>query len=320
MKRLVQTIAIVLFCNTLLYGQQDPQFSQYMLNKLYYNPAYAGVDPDWMEVAVIHRTQWLGYQPTFDDGGSLNTQVISLNMPFTKYNFGIGLHLANDKQGNNTTTEGQLSLAYHIKIKKDKVLSFGLRTGLYNLSIDFDKYRFVDPDDRYNIGGKQSEIVNDFAAGIYFKSTKYYAGLSVNHLQQSEIKTELVDKTFELVHHLTIMGGADFEVSRVLTLSPSAVLKTDFDVFYSFEGSLIATYDNKYYGGVSLRETEAAILLLGVHLMKDNRLRIGYAFDYTLQGREAKSATSHELLLTYKMPAFKFFERPIIRTPRFRHE
>ncbi|MDR1681011.1 MAG: type IX secretion system membrane protein PorP/SprF, partial [Prevotellaceae bacterium] len=40
-------------------GQQIPQFSQYMFNGLYVNPAYAGYK-DNMYAHLVYRAQWVG--------------------------------------------------------------------------------------------------------------------------------------------------------------------------------------------------------------------------------------------------------------------
>ena len=51
-----------------VFAQQDPQFTQYMFNNLYLTPAYAGVD-GVTQMTAFHRSQWLGYESSFGDGG-----------------------------------------------------------------------------------------------------------------------------------------------------------------------------------------------------------------------------------------------------------
>jgi type IX secretion system PorP/SprF family membrane protein len=53
-------------------AQQDPQFSQYMFNTIYYNPAFSGVE-GLTKITALHRSQWLGYTPTYGDGGAPTT-------------------------------------------------------------------------------------------------------------------------------------------------------------------------------------------------------------------------------------------------------
>ncbi|MBK6904987.1 MAG: type IX secretion system membrane protein PorP/SprF [Saprospirales bacterium] len=38
---------------------QDPHFSQFFANRVYLNPAYAGLDPGWT-VTMNYRNQWFG--------------------------------------------------------------------------------------------------------------------------------------------------------------------------------------------------------------------------------------------------------------------
>jgi len=42
-------------------------------------------------------------------------------------------------------------------------------------------------------------------------------------------------------------------------------------------------------------------------MLKDNSLRLGYSLDLTTVGQTAKSPTSHEVLISYALPAPKLF-------------
>jgi len=123
-----------------VWGQQDAQFSQYMFNTLFYNPAYAGVE-GVTKVQFIARTQWAGYSSTFDgSGGNPNTQMISLTSPVLKIRSGFGLYILNDKLGPLNNIEAQASYAYHLAIK-DAKLSIGIKAGIYSQIIDRELYR-----------------------------------------------------------------------------------------------------------------------------------------------------------------------------------
>ncbi|MEQ9166607.1 MAG: PorP/SprF family type IX secretion system membrane protein, partial [Fulvivirga sp.] len=79
-------------------AQQDAQFSYYMKNMLYYNPAFAGSE-GITQITLLHRTQWAGYASTFDDGGAPQTQVFSVTTPIYKFRSGFGAHIVNDNLG-----------------------------------------------------------------------------------------------------------------------------------------------------------------------------------------------------------------------------
>ena len=81
----------------------------------------------------------------------------------------------------------------------------------------------------------------------------------------------------------------------------------------------MGTYKERMWGGLSFRQGDAMIALLGYSILKDNSLKLGYAFDYTIKARDAKSTTSHEIMLSYELPMLSAGGKKIIRTPRFRH-
>lgn len=307
----------LLLTGTKVWGQQDPQLSQYIFNRMYLNPAATATDPDWIEATLTHRSQWLAYRSTFDQGGSPHTQLLTLSLPLSKYRLGLGIHLMNDQLGPLRNLDAKLSLAYHINLAPQSTLSFGVRAGFFNQRIAFNTLRFVDPDDPLDIGKKRSQTQADYALGVYYKNGKYFAGISLKHPQQSKFsyKENLTFST--LKPHGYLLLGKNFHLSPTIDLLSSLLTKTDFNS-YSLEGNLMAEFNKKFLAGVSLRELEAISLMAGIYFMKDNRMRLSYAFDYTLQARKAKAATSHEIVLSYRIPSFKFPENPVIRTPRFR--
>jgi type IX secretion system PorP/SprF family membrane protein len=312
-------------------AQQDAQFSQYMFNKLYLNPATAGVDGEFGEFSLIHRSQWLGYTSTFNDGKAPTTQSFGFSMPMPRKAthegnlWGIGLNAVNDQIGAFTSQEAHLSLSHHIRLKSGQ-LSLGLKGGVFRQTIDFDLYRPVDPGDPLiQPLGRLSDVKADLAAGLYYSTTKYFVGLGVGRLLGSSFNFGQTadpiqaDGFTRLVPHANLLLGYHWEAGRNLVVSPSALLKFAADNNLSAEISLIGTFSEKYYAGVAYRQGDAATLLLGIHLLPQQQLRLGYAFDLVVQGVDAKSATSQEIRLAYRVPPILVRGPSIIRTPRFRH-
>ncbi|MCR9082847.1 MAG: type IX secretion system membrane protein PorP/SprF, partial [Cyclobacteriaceae bacterium] len=88
---------------------------------------------------------------------------------------------------------------------------------------------------------------------------------------------------------------------------------------FSYDVSVIATHQNKITGGLAFRGEESVSVILGYSLLPDNSLTLGYSFDLVISGLEAKSPTSHELMLRYRLTTVtREIERVIQRTPRFR--
>lgn len=299
-------------------AQQDPQFTQYMFNTLYYNPGFAGVE-GVTKMTAIHRSQWLGYQSSFGDGGAPTTQLLSMTAPIFKANSGFGAYIVNDNLGPQNNLELQASYAYHLGIKDSK-LSFGMRAGIYSQALNYDQYRAINPDDPLlaNRSGRESQVRPDLAAGLYFRHEKFFAGAAFNHLLKSEFDFGVADSRNALENHVTITGGYYYDLSFDIQIMPTALIKSDFNT-YSFDLSVVAFYKDTMWGGLSFRQSDAAIIMLGYSLLKDKSLRFGYGFDYIIKGQDAKQNTSHEILLTYELPVSPGTGKKVIRTPRFRH-
>ncbi|MFM7430707.1 MAG: type IX secretion system membrane protein PorP/SprF [Flammeovirgaceae bacterium] len=299
-----------------LLAQQDPQFTNYMFNTLYFNPGFAGVE-GVTKLTAIHRSQWLGYTPTFGGGEAPTTQIISMTTPIFKLNSGFGAYIINDRLGAQNNLEAQATYAYHLGIKNSK-LSFGLRAGIYSQTINFDLYKPVDPNDKLLYKkGSESQIRPDLALGIFWRKEKYYVGLSFNHLTQSTFDFGLSQRN-ALQTHVYLTGGYFYEVNFDLKFQFMTLISSDFSQTTVNVGG-IAYFKDTMWGGLSFRSSEAAILMLGYSLLKDKSLKIGYALDYVIQDQAAKRPTSHELMLTYELPVNPGSGKKVVRTPRYRH-
>lgn len=315
LQRTFYTMAVLISVMS-AHAQQDPQFTQYMFNSIYITPAYAGVD-GVTQLTAIHRSQWLGYQSSFNDGGAPTTQMVSFTSPIYKLKSGFGVYLINDNLGPQNNQEAQAMYAYHLALKQAK-LSFGIKVGFYGQSINYDRYRPIHPDDPLlNKSGKESQIRPDIGAGVFYRAEKFYLGAGMNHLTKAEFDFGLNEGRNALENHLNFTGGYYYEVNFDLTLNPTVLVKTDFKE-YSFDLGVIATLKDKMWAGLSFRQSEAANVLLGYSFLKDNSLRFGYAIDVVVKDQEAKENFSHELMLSYQLPGVTAGKK-VVRTPRYRH-
>jgi type IX secretion system PorP/SprF family membrane protein len=318
MNKIVYSCFIFLFIIAVkpVFGQQDPLITQYMFNTLMYNPAFAGVE-GLTKATIMHRTQWAGYEPSFGQGGPQNTMMVNLNAPVLRMRSGVGVHIVNDNLGPINNLEAQISGAYHLGIRNSK-LSIGARAGFYSQTFDPDKYRWAQEDDPLRMAGKETQVLPDVAVGAFFRAEKFYAGLSFTHITRAKFDWAHDRTRNSLETHMYVTGGYDYEFSHSLTFTPSVLIRSEFNT-YSFDLSCVATYNEKMWGGLSFRQSEAIMMLLGYSLLKDNSLRMGYAFDFVIKGADAKARTSHEFMLSYVLPAASAGGKKVVRTPRFRH-
>ena len=283
------------------------------------------------KIALIHRSQWAGYNSTFDDGSAPSTQVLSFNTYLPKFRSGVGLHVVNDNIGALNNVEVQLSYAYHVLLSDESRLSFGARGGLYTKIVDFDKYRFREDGDPFEQSGSDAVLEPDLALGVYYKSEKLFASISVNHLAKSEFNFGDVLNQQALTNNIYIYGGYEFDIAprsrRSLTFTPTFLFKTDEFVEYSFDVGGIFKYDDTFWVGSTFRNEESANVILGVNIPRNlkrknkkvqHNIKLNYSFDYVFSGQDAKQPTSHEISISYDLPVSLPLQPAKVGSTRFK--
>ena len=322
MKRIIFFAIGVFAAFGVSYAQQDAQFSYYMNNALFYNPAYAGAE-NITKITMLHRSQWSFYESSFDDGGAPQTQVFSLSSPIFKLRSGFGGHIVHDQLGAQNNLEVQGSYAYHLGFKDSK-LSIGLRAGFFSQSLNWDRYRALEPEDPIltNKTGRETQIRPDLAGGIFYFHEKYYAGVSFNHLLRSTFDFGVAELRNALSNHMFLTGGHYYNISTAARLHSSFLMQTDFkqyNVTVSTIMTMMERNQEKMWVGLSVRQSEDIGLLLGYNMLKDKSLKFGYSFGYIWKDQAAKKPTSHEFLLIYQLPAIGKPDEKKEQNPRFRH-
>jgi type IX secretion system PorP/SprF family membrane protein len=319
-KRLILTLVGLLIGGCLsTNAQQDAQFSMFMFNQMYFNPAYAGADGQ-TRIQIQNRWQWMAYQATFDEGGGPNTLMASASVPLNFIKSAVGLHYVNDRIGPSGSQEVQLSYAYKLNIN-DNALSLGARVGFYNRYLDFGKLRPRDTGDPLIVSGRVAQTRPDISIGALYDATTFYVGISANHLNQAQFPFGATTAKNTLSPNIYLMGGYRWYPLYELEIQPMALVKTESSFntkTMSVEAGVMANYNESIFGGVNYRLQDALIVFLGKNLL-DDRLRIGASWDITFSGLEAKAPGSLEVFMSYSLPAPRFGRKSIVRTPRFRY-
>lgn len=308
---------ILIFSAGSVVGQQDAQFTQYMFNGMFYNPAYAGKEGGY-RFSALHRSQWLNYSTASGQGGAPITQLITAEGRLDSKNLGYGLSIVNDQIGPIGNLEINLKASYHKKINQ-ATISLGGYAGIFSSSLNYDELIVVNPEAGLPQSGTEGQVALDFGAGILYDRGNYYLGLSTKHLNEPTFDFGDGALANQLKNHSYFQFGYRIRPIGQLRIEPSLLIKTvSFDNF-SYDVGVMATHQNKINGGITFRGEESFSLILGYSLLRDNSLKLGYAFDLVVGGLEAKSPTSHELMLRYALPSSnREIERVIQRTPRFR--
>ena len=290
---------ITLLCVSFVYGQQDPQYTQYTYNMNILNPAYAG-SKGVTSIGLLGRRQWVSVD------GAPSTFTFALHSPIGKA-VGLGFSAIQDEIGPAKESNLYADFSYTVFTSDEGRLAFGLKAGFTFL--DVRSVILVDNPDPLN------EPVNlttpNIGAGIYYYNERFYAGLSVpNFLETRHLEKEagIVSTASERMHYF-LTAGYVFDVSKELKLKPSTMLKAAAGAPLSVDLSTNLLYKEKVELGLSYRFDDSISGMVGFQVNDD--LRIGYAYDHTSSTWGEFNAGTHELILTFE------FNRKKFKSPRF---
>jgi type IX secretion system PorP/SprF family membrane protein len=276
-------------------SQQDPLSSHYMFNTLTYNPGVAGTS-GMICATAINRQQWVGFK------GAPSTTVFNISAPVAPFKIksGVGLLVESDNVGFDKDINLSLSYSYLMDLGPGK-LGIGLNMGMLNKTLT-PSWQIPAGDAHTPVTGdplipenKESYIAFDAGLGFYYKADKYYAGLSVTHINQPQIKYS--KGTPYMSRHYYFTAGYTLQLPNPsLELLPSVFAFSDGKVT-QFTITSLVRYNKKVWGGVSYRAGDSVIGMVGFELY--NGLRLGYAYDFILSDINKSSSGSHEFIVNY---------------------
>ncbi len=303
MKKIIAFFFLLFIFDLASYGQQDPQYTNFMYYKLGVNPGYAGAEKA-ISGLLLNRYQWEGFK------GAPKTLVFSMDAAVNAFGApgGIGLNIISDQAGFEKTTEVNFNYAYKKSLNIGNLgigLSMGLMTKGYNGEWEtgsndgLDNDIYTDPSSDPGIPqGEVSQMAFDVGFGAYLTTPKYFLGLSATHLNQASIQFS-DQATMYLARHYYLMGGYNIKLADPLfELQPSVLLKTDL-AGWQLDLNTNIVYDNKFWGGLSYRLNDAVSLLLGMEMI--NGLKVGYSFDLVTSAIGYYAFGSHEIFVTYSI-------------------
>ncbi|MFW5873032.1 MAG: type IX secretion system membrane protein PorP/SprF [bacterium] len=287
-------ILIFLFLAHEVPAQFIQGVSQYMFNGLVINPAYAG-SRDALNVAVLYRDQWKDFE------GAPVYQYFSAHAPVKNEKMGLGLLVMNEKIGIEKSTGVYGNYAYKVGLKKGSV-SFGFKAGLNTFKADLNQVKTIEEGDvAFNSGDIEKFIIPNFGFGVYYISSNLFLGGSIplllNRVQDEE-RGEHVLISNPRNYNYFFSGGGLFSYNESIQIKPTFLLKYHnlSPVQIDLTTSLI--YKNKIWFGLTYRYNEALATIVEFQL--NEQLRIGYAYDYTLNMLRTHNGGSHEFLIEYE--------------------
>ncbi len=308
MKKLLTKIALVVAgFSELAMAQQDPQFTQFMFNKLIYNAGYAGTSGAVCGVGQ-YRKQWMNLD------GAPTTMAFTADMRLSGMPIGVGVNFMSDKIGPMSTSFFRLAGSYNVTKIAGGTLGIGVDLGILSKSIS-DTWIVPEPlknDPRIPGSGGQipgaglaftnpdlNKTVLDVGFGAFYQIPgKFYAGISSTHLPATQITSG--DLGYKVSRHYYMMTGYTFQLNRWSKLTPNVLYKTDV-ASSSLDLNLTYLWSDMIWIGGTYRVDDAPAILAGYTgkfgTGNAYSYKIGYSFDFTTTKLKTYAKGSHEILI-----------------------
>ncbi|MCB0760764.1 MAG: type IX secretion system membrane protein PorP/SprF [Flavobacteriales bacterium] len=275
-------------------GQQQPGYSQFMWDQLVINPGYAGTTESW-SARLFYRNQWSGFE------GAPQTQHISIQTPLSNRQFGAGLHMTHDQLGISEQFSATASAAYHLKMRFAR-LSFGLNGEYAVQRMNWSTLHPTDEGDAELPFADASVSSPNFGFGLYLHSPKYYVGLAIPKLLESDLdysgSESLGTADYSLRRHYFLTAGYAYTINPNLILKPGLMTRYVHGAPVQVDVNVSALINKKIWIGGGYRFGDSAQLMVQYHLTP--YLAVGYAYDFTLT-RIQNHFGSHEVFVGWDM-------------------
>ena len=281
---------------TFSFGQQDAQYTQYMYITVSVNPAYAG-SRGHMSIAALYRAQWVGLD------GAPETQTLNLHTPMGYRGLGMGLSFVNDVIGPTSETYFDLDFSYTIQTGIEGQLSFGLKASAHLLDIQFselnqDVGQGPDPTLQQNIDNRFSPNIG---AGVYYHTDRFYAGLSVPRMLETQHFDESNLSTARERMNWYLITGYVWELNPFLKFKPALLTKWVEGAPLQVDVSANFMLNDKFIAGAAYRWDAAFSGMFGFNV--SDRFLIGIAYDREITdlGATTFNDGSFEVILRYDL-------------------
>ena len=304
MKRLTRLILILLiFAPSVVEAQgyeeyavsiQYPIYSQYLVEGLFINPAYAGTR-EALSMSFSGRKRMLGFEGEYTLGS------FAIHAPLKKDRIALGFSVNQLSYGVTKQTSFYSYYAFHIKTLKGR-WSLGLKAGADLVSHDYSGIITKDPDVVFEVG-QESHVMPNMGTGVYYNNDRIFAGVAIPALLTYKIDTTTMQYRFEPDYNyydILASAGALFTFSKMVKFKPSVMIK------YSMTNSLradlnanIIIADVLWVGG-SLRLGEKAVVGI-IEVQVTPQLKLGYSYDYSLGMLSDFIGGTHEIGLRFDL-------------------
>lgn len=272
------------------FSQQDPVYTQYMNNLLSIQPAYAGISGA-LNITGISRAQWVGFE------GAPNTNTLTVSGPLRRFNVGLGLSIVNDKLGPIRQNGVYFDYAYHVKLRQDQFLSFGIKGGFNIFQANLTDLIINNPNDLVFAYDVDPKFLPNVGVGVMWHSDRFFFGVSTPKILKNTIQSNDTENVYREVLHFYGMGGYVFFLTDILKFKPTVLYRwaERTPSYVDFSGNFLL-YDRVWIGATYRMENSYGLIF---QFNVNNQLKFGYSYDQTTFHPTEVHSGTHEFMISY---------------------
>lgn len=316
MKNKIATLIVVFISITKAWAQ-DPSFTQFTFNKLYFNPAFCG-DNNGFALGITGRSLWQSVPTGF------YTSKISADwsFPLSGKICGLGLVGISDIEGEGFLSTYSIGIPIAVKLPICKSISirFGIQPSYLQKSIDWTHLKFSNQYDPVNGLVRQNGLENstgtnknmynfDFSSGTlgeYINTRNRYRsirlGIAFYHMNRPDVtyyKTKRLP--MKTVYHID--GTIATNTRNTFSLNPACIVEQQSDMKSILLGTnlFFTPYLKQQSFFVGLwyrrwRNSDAINIDVGIRICNNKLWKLLFYYNYDLTGSNMASTSggSHE--------------------------
>ena len=280
MSRSIFYFIMVSFFSTIFsIAQQTPRFTQFTLNNLGNNPAYAGSHPTQLEFMTGTRQQWFGFK------GAPRTTFFGVNYGYRgNYNYkgihGFSAYMESDNVAGLRNDSYYLGYAYHFRLVTGINVGFGLMAGMRSFGMSNTLYNSFDP--AFQSTNYFIKIYPDFIPGFRMYSKRFFMDLSVRQIYKNKIqqKDQQIGTNAILTPHYYFTYGRKIKVGyQNYSIVPAIHIQSNLTSLPQVDLNTMIYFKKRIGLGLNYRVANSFSGILQVNVFKNSI--IGISYDYT---------------------------------------
>ncbi|UOG74820.1 PorP/SprF family type IX secretion system membrane protein [Hymenobacter tibetensis] len=291
---------------------QDLYFAQPYANRLFQNPAFAGLLDD-ASVTLSYRNQF----PTL--AGTFQTSQLAADYRFKDQHNAAGLLINHDRTGGIGYTRFEVGgiYAYHTRLTKELAFSGGVRASYGNQRVSYDNLVFGDQLSEDGSTSMPTREINDFrpvsyasvGVGLLLYSERFWVSVAGQHLNQPDLGFN-TQASLPLRYELStgykhyFLRTSEKQQEREVSLTPTMhyVRQGGSErVEAGLYGTITPLTLGVVYRGIPLPGApNPQQILTAIAGVSVGSFRLGYAYDVGLSALSAELGGAHEISLALR--------------------